>query len=144
MTCASCAARIESELERLPGVRAQVNFATERARVSFQAPVTAEDLVGAVAEAVELGRALPVLPGELGGVLDAHPSLLGAVDEEQATERPPGLAAEVVAVLLVEDQHPLAREGELVGHDEAREAGADDDDVRGERGGLDHRVSCWS
>jgi hypothetical protein len=95
--------------------------------------------VGAVAEAVELGRALPVLPGQLGGVRDAHPPLLGAVDEQQAAERPPGLTAEVVAVLLVEHQHSLAGEGELVGGDQPRQASADHDDV-GDEGA--HRVSC--
>ena len=105
--------------------------------------LAAAGAVGAVAEAVELRRALPVLPGQLGGVLDAHPPLLGAVDEEQAAERPPRLAAEVVAVLLVEHQHPLAGQGELVGGDEAGEAGADDDDVGGEVGACGgHRVSC--
>src|SRR5207248_2563610 len=35
MTCASCAARIERKLNRLDGVRASVNFATERASVEF-------------------------------------------------------------------------------------------------------------
>ncbi len=35
MTCASCAARIERKLNRLDGVEASVNFATERAAVSY-------------------------------------------------------------------------------------------------------------
>ena len=35
MTCASCAARIEKKLNKLDGVTATVNFATENARVSF-------------------------------------------------------------------------------------------------------------
>ena len=35
MTCAACAARIETSLNRLPGVTANVNFATEAARVRF-------------------------------------------------------------------------------------------------------------
>lgn len=34
MTCASRASRIEKKLNRLDGVRASVNFATETARVS--------------------------------------------------------------------------------------------------------------
>ena len=34
MTCASCAARIEKKLNRLDGVEAAVNYATEKARVS--------------------------------------------------------------------------------------------------------------
>src|ERR687888_246378 len=35
MTCASCAARVERRLNRLEGVEAAVNFATERAAVTF-------------------------------------------------------------------------------------------------------------
>ncbi|MDF2584468.1 MAG: carbonate dehydratase, partial [Mycobacterium sp.] len=35
MTCASCAARIEKRLNRIEGVQASVNFATEQARVEF-------------------------------------------------------------------------------------------------------------
>jgi len=33
MTCASCAARIEKKLNRMPGVQASVNYATEKAHV---------------------------------------------------------------------------------------------------------------
>ncbi|MHB1920478.1 MAG: cation transporter, partial [Acidimicrobiales bacterium] len=35
MTCASCAARIEKRLNKLPGVDATVNFASEHAAVAF-------------------------------------------------------------------------------------------------------------
>ena len=35
MTCASCAARIEKRLNRLDGVEATVNYATERASVAY-------------------------------------------------------------------------------------------------------------
>jgi Cu+-exporting ATPase len=35
MTCASCSTRLENNLNRLPGVQAQVNLANERAQVSF-------------------------------------------------------------------------------------------------------------
>jgi Cu+-exporting ATPase len=48
MTCASCAARVEGNLNRIDGVSATVNFATERAKVEFPATVAAEDLVAAV------------------------------------------------------------------------------------------------
>ena len=48
MTCASCAARIEKRLNRIDGVRASVNFATEEASVDFGDDVTADDLVAAV------------------------------------------------------------------------------------------------
>jgi Cu+-exporting ATPase len=53
MTCASCAARIEKRLNRLDGVEATVNYATERASVAF-APDTAttpEDIIAAVTQA---------------------------------------------------------------------------------------------
>src|SRR5947209_9493323 len=48
MTCASCAARIEKKLNRLAGVRASVNYATEKARVSYADGVTPDDLVATV------------------------------------------------------------------------------------------------
>lgn len=51
MTCASCAARIEKKLNRLDGVTATVNFATETARVSFPATLSASDLISAVERA---------------------------------------------------------------------------------------------
>lgn len=35
MTCASCAARIEKKLNRMDGVSASVNYATEKAKVAF-------------------------------------------------------------------------------------------------------------
>jgi P-type Cu+ transporter len=40
MTCAACATRIERNLNKLPGVRAAVNFANEKARVEFDAAAT--------------------------------------------------------------------------------------------------------
>jgi P-type Cu+ transporter len=52
MTCASCAARIERRLNKLDGVSATVNFATEKASVAYDPEVAApEDLLGAVAAA---------------------------------------------------------------------------------------------
>jgi Cu+-exporting ATPase len=52
MTCASCANRVERKLNEIEGVEATVNFATERAAVSF-APgaVDAGELLGAVESA---------------------------------------------------------------------------------------------
>ena len=35
MTCANCAARIEKQLNAIPGVEAAVNFAAERAHVRY-------------------------------------------------------------------------------------------------------------
>ena len=48
MTCAACAVRIEKRLNRLEGVEATVNFATEQASVHSDRPVPVESLVGAV------------------------------------------------------------------------------------------------
>ena len=53
MTCASCATRVEKKLNRLEGVEATVNYATERASIAFapDAPTTPEDVIAAVAHA---------------------------------------------------------------------------------------------
>ncbi|QES47356.1 heavy metal translocating P-type ATPase [Streptomyces venezuelae] len=48
MTCASCAARIEKKLNRMDGVEATVNYATEKARVAFGPGVSVADLVATV------------------------------------------------------------------------------------------------
>ncbi|MFD7477479.1 heavy metal translocating P-type ATPase [Streptomyces sp. NPDC059837] len=48
MTCASCAARIEKKLNRLDGVTATVNFATEKAKVSYPAAIDIADLIATV------------------------------------------------------------------------------------------------
>ena len=51
MTCASCAAGIETKLNKLDGVTATVNFATEKARVEYGDEVTPEQLVATVEDA---------------------------------------------------------------------------------------------
>jgi P-type Cu+ transporter len=61
MTCASCAARVERKLNRLDGVTATVNFATEAARVSFPETLTVGDLI-AVVERTGYTAALPAPP----------------------------------------------------------------------------------
>jgi len=72
MTCSSCAGRVEKRLNELDGVEATVNFATERATVSFDpARVAPEDLVGAVAD-VGYSAALPKAAGE--AVEEADPT----------------------------------------------------------------------
>jgi Cu+-exporting ATPase len=48
MTCASCANRIEKKLNKLDGVTATVNYATEKAKVTYSAGVTPEDLIATV------------------------------------------------------------------------------------------------
>jgi Cu+-exporting ATPase len=51
MTCASCAARIEKKLNKIDGVTATVNFATEKARVEYGEDVTADQLVQTIEDA---------------------------------------------------------------------------------------------
>ncbi|MBJ7325385.1 MAG: copper-translocating P-type ATPase [Rhodococcus sp.] len=58
MTCASCANRIERKLNKLDGVSATVNYATEKARVTSDGVAT-EDLIAAV-EAAGYTASLPV------------------------------------------------------------------------------------
>ncbi|MEV0014697.1 heavy metal translocating P-type ATPase [Streptomyces tendae] len=48
MTCASCAARVEKKLNRMDGVTATVNYATEKARVSYPATTEVADLIATV------------------------------------------------------------------------------------------------
>jgi P-type Cu+ transporter len=65
MTCSSCAGRVEKSLNRLDGVEATVNFATERATVEFDSDqVQPEQLLGAV-ESVGYSASLP--SAEAGG-----------------------------------------------------------------------------
>ena len=51
MTCASCAARVEKKLNKLEGVTATVNYATEKARVRFPETLDAQALVAEVEKA---------------------------------------------------------------------------------------------
>ncbi|MFF7983418.1 heavy metal translocating P-type ATPase [Streptomyces sp. NPDC007901] len=48
MTCASCAARVEKKLNRMDGVTATVNYATEKAKVSYPQGVQVADLIATV------------------------------------------------------------------------------------------------
>ncbi|GGT92083.1 MULTISPECIES: heavy metal translocating P-type ATPase [Streptomyces] len=48
MTCASCAARVEKKLNRMDGVTATVNYATEKARIEYVAEVGIDDLIATV------------------------------------------------------------------------------------------------
>ncbi|WP_216853394.1 heavy metal translocating P-type ATPase [Phytoactinopolyspora halotolerans] len=61
MTCASCAARIEKKLNKVDGVTASVNFATEKAKVEYAGDLTPEDLI-AVVEQVGYQASLPPEP----------------------------------------------------------------------------------
>lgn len=65
ITCASCVARIEKRLNKLPGVKATVNLATERAAVEFTPGlVHVEDLIRTI---VETGYSATVIADGKGG-----------------------------------------------------------------------------
>jgi P-type Cu+ transporter len=68
MTCASCASRIERKLNKLDGVTATVNYATEKARVSFPESVAPRDLLSTV-EAAGYRARLPE-PGTPDGTVE--------------------------------------------------------------------------
>jgi Cu+-exporting ATPase len=82
MTCASCASRIEKKLNRLDGVSASVNFATEKAAVSFDPAVVAPDDLVAAVEAMGYGARVPApAAAEVAGPAgsDAEPAELAAM-----------------------------------------------------------------
>ncbi|MFI9723451.1 heavy metal translocating P-type ATPase [Streptomyces sp. NPDC052396] len=101
MTCASCAARIEKKLNRMEGVTATVNYATEKAKVSHRADITVADLVATV-EATGY-TAAPPAPARTGADEPAGPA--GAADEltplRQRLVTAVALAVPVVVLAMV-------------------------------------------
>src|SRR3954471_19596186 len=99
MTCASCANRIEKKLNKLDGVTATVNYATEKAKVTYGAELTPEDLIATVEKTgytAELPRPRPeVAKGEEDGVLQPVRSLRRRLFVSAA------LTAPVVAMAMV-------------------------------------------
>lgn len=61
MTCAACASRIEKKLNRLDGVTATVNYATERATVAFEPTAASTDALIAAVQSIGYDAALPSL-----------------------------------------------------------------------------------
>ncbi|MFJ6379408.1 heavy metal translocating P-type ATPase [Kitasatospora sp. NPDC092039] len=99
MTCASCAARIEKKLNRMDGVTASVNYATEKAKVSFEGGVEIADLIATV-EATGYTAALPKPP-----VTDQSAEPAEPADElaplRQRLFTAVGLALPVIAMAMV-------------------------------------------
>ena len=62
MTCASCAARIEKKLNRLDGVEATVNYATDKARVRYDPGKVAPEQLVEVVTGLGYGATLPPPP----------------------------------------------------------------------------------
>ncbi|MFP5340673.1 MAG: heavy metal translocating P-type ATPase, partial [Gammaproteobacteria bacterium] len=91
MTCAACASRIETVLNRLPGVSATVNFATERAQVEFD-PVQTEP--GALIKAVQkAGYSVPEQTVDL--AIDGMTCATCVGRVEKALGKLPGVTATV-------------------------------------------------
>src|SRR5450756_1294290 len=63
MTCAACAARIEKNLNKLPGVTANVNFAAESALVTVEPGTTSP--VGVIESIRKTGYSVPDRVAEL-------------------------------------------------------------------------------
>ncbi|MER7701803.1 heavy metal translocating P-type ATPase [Kitasatospora sp. NPDC097605] len=72
MTCASCAARIEKKLNRMDGVTATVNYATEKAKVSVTGAIEVADLIATV-EATGYTAAVP-RPAVTGSASEGEPA----------------------------------------------------------------------
>jgi Cu+-exporting ATPase len=103
MTCASCAARIEKKLNRMPGVEASVNYATERARILLPEGLAAADAIATV-EATGYSAALPARPS--GAPATDGDAAEGPVDPEMSALRQrlmvsAALAAPVVLLSMV-------------------------------------------
>ncbi|GAA0696344.1 heavy metal translocating P-type ATPase [Kitasatospora atroaurantiaca] len=98
MTCASCAARIEKKLNRLDGVEATVNFATERARVDFGPEVSVADLIATV-ERTGYTAELPTPPAP--AATEPTPEAAPAVEVDPLRERLLVSAALSVPVVLL-------------------------------------------
>ncbi|MFH8463774.1 heavy metal translocating P-type ATPase [Streptomyces sp. NPDC017991] len=91
MTCASCAARVEKKLNRMDGVTATVNYATEKAKVAYADGVQVADLIATVAgTGYTAEEPPPPRPPEL---TEPSADRDAAADEDPAPKRDPELAA---------------------------------------------------
>ncbi|MFF9567542.1 heavy metal translocating P-type ATPase [Streptomyces sp. NPDC014685] len=85
MTCASCAARIEKKLNRMDGVEATVNYATEKAKVSYRGEdISVQDLIATV-EKTGYTAHEPAPPARAG---DDAPGTAAAEDDGAEELRP--------------------------------------------------------
>ncbi|WP_413115210.1 heavy metal translocating P-type ATPase [Streptomyces sp. CY1] len=98
MTCASCAARVEKKLNRMEGVTATVNFATEKAKVSYADGVGVADLIATVEKTgYSAEEPLPPAPST-GGEAESGPV---AADGESVSLRQRLLASLALSVPVV-------------------------------------------
>jgi Cu+-exporting ATPase len=98
MTCASCANRIEKRLNKLDGVTASVNYATEKASVRFGDGITSDDLIAQV-EKAGYTAALPAVADATGPADDAEEAPVRALRNRLVVSAL--LAIPVIALAMV-------------------------------------------
>ena len=87
MTCASCVSRVERKLGKLDGVKAEVNLATESARITLTAPHSDEELEAVVNAA---GYSGAVTSRSEAATADAAPAAGGSASGDTGTPTQPG------------------------------------------------------
>ena len=87
MTCASCVSRVERKLGKLDGVKAEVNLATESARITLTAPHSDEELEAVVNAA---GYSGTVTSRSEATTADAAPAAGGSAGGDTGTPTQPG------------------------------------------------------
>ncbi|MGD9704394.1 MAG: heavy metal translocating P-type ATPase [Acidimicrobiia bacterium] len=95
MTCASCAARITKRLNKIDGVDASVNYATEQATIAVHGGTTQDQLIDAI-EAIGY-TATPVAPATAGADVIAE----GTVDDEAPERVPAALLHRLIASIVL-------------------------------------------
>jgi Cu+-exporting ATPase len=129
MTCASCSARIERKLDKLDGVDAVVNLATEKATVRYSGAVTVEDLLQTVRRTgygAEVVGTVPAGASATPPTTPADPARTetdGSVTSRTGEKAGPGTRDEVVAAAPRRDvadrasagsrRHQVARQDDL-------------------------------
>ncbi|MFD9571555.1 heavy metal translocating P-type ATPase [Streptomyces sp. NPDC059982] len=103
MTCASCAARIEKKLNRMDGVEATVNYATEKAHVSYAGDVRVADLIATVVKTGYTAEepAPPPPPPPAGAEPQTGPAVAAVRDPELAALRQRLLVSAALALPVV-------------------------------------------
>jgi P-type Cu+ transporter len=106
MTCASCAARVEKKLNRMDGVSATVNYATEKAKVSYPHGLEIADLIATVVKTGYTADQPPPpepepdpAPGATSGAAPAAP--VAHVDPESAALRQRLTVSALLAIPVV-------------------------------------------
>ena len=87
MTCASCVRRVERKLGKLDGVKAEVNLATESARITLTAPHSDEELEAVVNAA---GYSGTVTSRSEAATTDGAPAAGGSAGGDTGTPTQPG------------------------------------------------------